>query len=90
MKNQLLLIFLFLLNASGSSSAERVTSPPGTFNFIKNAKLPKDFDIQGHRGARGLKAENTLPGFEVALDLGVSTLEFDLTLHFRSSGGNLA
>lgn len=35
-------------------------------------------DIQGHRGARGLKPESTLPSFETALDLGVGTLEFDL------------
>ncbi len=38
------------------------------------------FDVQGHRGARGLQPENTLPAFETALDLGVSTLEFDLHL----------
>jgi glycerophosphoryl diester phosphodiesterase len=37
-------------------------------------------DVQGHRGARGLQPENTLPAFETALDLGVSTLEFDLHL----------
>lgn len=43
--------------------------------------VPSDpLDVQGHRGARGLKPENTLPGFEVALDAGVSTLELDL--HF--------
>ncbi len=35
-------------------------------------------DWQGHRGARGLRPENTLPGFELALDLGVDTLELDL------------
>jgi len=35
------------------------------------------FDLQGHRGARGLKPENTLAGFAYALDLGVSTLELD-------------
>ncbi|MGB1288372.1 MAG: glycerophosphodiester phosphodiesterase family protein, partial [Aggregatilineales bacterium] len=40
--------------------------------------LPEDFDVQGHRGARGLKPENTLPAFEVALDLGVTTLELDM------------
>lgn len=40
------------------------------------------FDIQGHRGARGLKPENTLPAFETALDLGVTTLEMDL--HFTA------
>ena len=34
-------------------------------------------DIQGHRGARGLKPENTLPAFAHALSLGVHTLELD-------------
>jgi glycerophosphoryl diester phosphodiesterase len=34
-------------------------------------------DTQGHRGARGLLPENTLPAFERALDLGVTTLELD-------------
>ncbi len=38
------------------------------------------FDLQGHRGARGLKPENTLPGFETAFDLGVGTVETDLHL----------
>ena len=34
-------------------------------------------DIQGHRGARGLAPENTLPAFSRALSLGVTTLEMD-------------
>ena len=34
-------------------------------------------DIQGHRGARGLAPENTLPAFARALSLGVTTLEMD-------------
>ena len=38
------------------------------------------FDLQGHRGARGLMPENTLAGFQKALDLGVDTLECDLGL----------
>ncbi len=38
------------------------------------------FDLQGHRGARGLKPENTLPSFEVAFDIGVSTVETDVHL----------
>ena len=38
------------------------------------------FDLQGHRGARALKPENTLPAFEVALDLGVSSIETDVHL----------
>ncbi len=36
------------------------------------------FDLQGHRGARGLAPENTLPAFATALGIGVSTLEFDI------------
>ena len=38
------------------------------------------FDLQGHRGARGLAPENTLAGFERALEIGVTTLETDVHL----------
>jgi len=39
--------------------------------------LASAFDLQGHRGARGLAPENTLPAFAAALAVGVSTLELD-------------
>jgi len=35
-------------------------------------------DVQGHRGCRGLRPENTLPAFERALQLHVTTLELDV------------
>lgn len=38
------------------------------------------FDLQGHRGARGLLPENTLPAFQKALDLGVDTIECDMAI----------
>lgn len=38
------------------------------------------FDLQGHRGARGLAPENTLAAFRMALALGVTTLETDLAV----------
>ena len=41
---------------------------------------PPAFDLQGHRGARGLMPENTLPAFQKALDLGVDTLECDMAI----------
>src|SRR5438876_305154 len=41
---------------------------------------PRIFEVQGHRGARGLAAENTLPSFEIALDLGVTSIETDVHL----------
>jgi len=37
-------------------------------------------DIQGHRGARGMMPENTIPAFEYALDQGVTTLELDVVI----------
>lgn len=37
-------------------------------------------EVQGHRGCRGLRPENTLPAFEHAIALGVDTLELDLAL----------
>ena len=37
----------------------------------------KTFDVEAHRGGRGLRPENTLPSFENGLDLGVTTLEMD-------------
>ncbi|MBA4145637.1 MAG: glycerophosphodiester phosphodiesterase [Cytophaga sp.] len=41
--------------------------------------IPK-FDVQGHRGARGLMPENTIPAFILALDSGVTTLEMDVVI----------
>jgi glycerophosphoryl diester phosphodiesterase len=43
-----------------------------------NASAQSTIDLQGHRGARGLLPENTLPGFALAMQLGVTTLEFDV------------
>ncbi len=39
--------------------------------------LASGFDLQGHRGARGLAPENTLQAFATALAIGVTTLELD-------------
>jgi glycerophosphoryl diester phosphodiesterase len=41
---------------------------------------PKLLDVQGHRGARGLIPENTIPGFIKAVELGVTTLEMDVVI----------
>ncbi|SDG40047.1 glycerophosphoryl diester phosphodiesterase [Sinosporangium album] len=37
-------------------------------------------EIHGHRGARGLRPENTLPGLSHALEVGVHALEFDVAV----------
>jgi glycerophosphoryl diester phosphodiesterase len=38
------------------------------------------FDLQGHRGARGLAPENTLAAFRRAMEVGVTTLETDVAI----------
>jgi glycerophosphoryl diester phosphodiesterase len=47
----------------------------------KGMKRPQQyaspFDVEGHRGARWYRPENTLPAFAYALDHHVTTLETD-------------
>lgn len=40
----------------------------------------KDFDVQGHRGARGVLPENSIPGFIKSVDIGVNTIELDVVI----------
>ena len=49
---------------------------PATAAIAEGSRVTT-FDLQGHRGARGLRPENTMAGFGFALELGVSTLELD-------------
>ncbi|MFN5642099.1 MAG: glycerophosphodiester phosphodiesterase [Sphingobacteriales bacterium] len=57
-------LILFLMSCSSSKHMQ---------------KLP-EFDKQGHRGARGLMPENTIPAMIRAIDLGVTTLEMDVVI----------
>lgn len=48
--------------------------------LILSCAQEQPLDIQGHRGARGLMPENTIPAFEKAIELGVTTLELDVVI----------
>jgi glycerophosphoryl diester phosphodiesterase len=65
-------LFILLLCCIACSDAKQVqnTSP----------SMQKEFDMQGHRGCRGLMPENTIPAMHKALDLGVTTLEMDVVI----------
>lgn len=63
---RLILVFVFILSMTNYSN-------------LLAQKLPT-FDVQGHRGARGLRPENTIPAFILALDSGVTTVELDLAV----------
>lgn len=46
--------------------------------MIIDPNFAQAVDVQGHRGARAVLPENSLPALKHALELGVDTLEFDL------------
>ena len=54
-------------------AATLLCSPPAA------ADVP-DFDLQAHRGGRGETTEESLRAFAKALEIGVTTLEFDIVL----------
>ncbi|EMY77841.1 glycerophosphodiester phosphodiesterase family protein [Leptospira weilii serovar Ranarum str. ICFT] len=63
------LIFYFSANSCSDSSSPIIDKP-----------LDGNLDLQGHRGARGLRPENTWPAFEQAIRYGMTTLELDTVL----------
>lgn len=65
-------LFIFMLFMSFDNGEKLHKSPLGGLGL--------DFDIQGHRGCRGLMPENTIPAMLKALDLGVTTLEMDVVI----------
>lgn len=60
--------------------AARANRPVRVFALALLALPVQGFDLEGHRGARGLAPENTLAVFRRALAIGVSTLETDLAV----------
>lgn len=50
------------------------------FSIFLTTFAQNKFDVQGHRGARGIMPENTIAGMIKALELGVTTLEMDIVI----------
>ena len=57
-----------------------VNTPNWENKTAKNRSDDSAFDLQGHRGARGLLPENTIPAFLRAQELGVTSLEMDVVI----------
>ena len=47
---------------------------------VSGVPLYPSLELQGHRGARGLAPENTVPAFHLAYLHGMTTIELDSTL----------
>lgn len=65
--------YFLLISLIFSCSISKKTS-------IKKAMENKKIDWQGHRGARGLLPENTIPSFLKALEYPITTLELDVAV----------
>lgn len=78
MKKSLLVLGLsVVLGCSNHPSQSIEDSNEEVDNYaVKN----REFDLQGHRGARGLFPENSLEGFISAVDLMVNTIEMDVVI----------
>ncbi len=51
------------------------------FIFLAILAIPSlAFDLEGHRGTRGLAPENTLAAFHRAIEIGVTTIETDMAV----------
>ena len=73
MKPVVLILMLSVFFSSFISCKNKENSNTMTFKKY-------NFDLQGHRGARGILPENTLPAFQKAIDIGVNTLELDVVI----------
>lgn len=73
---KLLFFIPFLLFLLSVCSQEKAYEP----TTVVSMKHFPEFDFQGHRGARGLLPENTIPSLLKALEFGVTTLEFDVVV----------
>ena len=66
----------FLLFSSSSAFAQApAASPPRAEG--PDIKAPTRIEVQGHRGSRARRPENSLPAFQYALETGVDVIELD-------------
>ncbi|MDA2809716.1 glycerophosphodiester phosphodiesterase family protein [Nocardiopsis sp. RSe5-2] len=70
-----------LVTAATAIATAAVIAAPGTAQAAPEPSAShRHFDLQAHRGGLGLVVESTLPAFENALRIGVSTLELDVQI----------
>jgi glycerophosphoryl diester phosphodiesterase len=67
-------LFLFILFFALSCR------PAKNISLKNNNLVSATFDLEGHRGCRGLMPENTIPAFLKAMEIGVTTLEMDAVI----------
>ncbi len=77
----LLIIIIFgLLRCNLKDTSQHKVTDLGSPDEEASVRINNTFNLQGHRGARGLMPENSIPAFKKAIDLGVKTLELDIVV----------
>ena len=66
--------------ATRIEKASTLVAKIGVVLLLLMASDASAFDLQAHRGGRGLRPENTLVSFENAIRMGVTTLELDIAI----------
>jgi glycerophosphoryl diester phosphodiesterase len=78
MQKIIVLMLTILLMSCGDNQDKKMKKKESIEPYyLVNGKL---FDVQGHRGGRGLWPENSIPGFLNAVDMKVTTLEMDVVV----------
>lgn len=75
--NHILLLLTLLIGLTYCTETKKDTKMAAT---ASSAEVNSNFDWQGHRGARGLMPENTIPAFLEALRYPIKTLEMDVAI----------
>lgn len=65
---------------AGCGEETTADDSPAPMPITPEEATPPGLEIQGHRGARGLLPENTVPGFVIAVREGADVLEMDLCI----------
>jgi len=71
--NAILALALIIAGCQSKPDNTQETETSGAF-------VVREFDLQGHRGARGLFPENSIEGFLAAVELQVNTVEMDVVI----------
>lgn len=68
------------LSACANDHSDSTSTTSATTTDEEIVGLPTSFDLQAHRGGRGEYTEESAAAFRHALELGVTTLEFDIVM----------
>ena len=80
------IVLVTLIALLGTTALHAPNTPPAMSDTLASPyrsdtmRTPSGLDVQGHRGARGRRPENTWPAFRYALEQGVPTLEMDVVI----------